>query len=214
MNRFSRQQDLVPLDRLQQLHITVIGVGAVGRQVAIQLAAMGARHLTLIDFDVVDETNITTQGYFHDDAGRLKVEATAQHLRRIDPEIQVTKIPDRFRPDQDIGDIVFACVDSITARQAIWRAVQHSTQFWGDARMRGETLRMLTATDESSRSHYATSLFPQQESQPGPCTAKGTLYAASIAAGLLVHQFTRWLRRIPCEPDQLLNLLAGELTSF
>ena len=109
--------------------------------------------------------------------------------------------------------MTFCCVDSISARSAIWRAVQHRTSFWADGRMRGETLRLLTATDEPSRSHYATTLFPQHEAQPGACTAKGTLYTANIAAGLVLHQFTRWLRGIPCEPDQLLNQLAGELSS-
>lgn len=62
-DRFSRQKDLVPAERLLSLVATVIGVGAIGRQVALQLAAIGVQQLRLIDFDVVDLTNITTQGY-------------------------------------------------------------------------------------------------------------------------------------------------------
>jgi len=53
----------VPSERLAQLLVTVIGVGAIGRQVALQLAAIGVRQLQLVDFDRVDNTNITTQGY-------------------------------------------------------------------------------------------------------------------------------------------------------
>ena len=71
-SRFSRQADLVPQEPLQALTITVIGVGAIGRQVALQLAAIGAEHLQLIDFDRVDATNLSTQGYRHDDLDRLK----------------------------------------------------------------------------------------------------------------------------------------------
>lgn len=41
-DRFTRQADLVPRDQLQALTITVLGVGAIGRQVALQLAALGA----------------------------------------------------------------------------------------------------------------------------------------------------------------------------
>ncbi len=62
-DRFVRQADLVPYPRLAALTITVIGLGAIGRPVALQLAAMGARKLQLVDFDVVDATNITTQGF-------------------------------------------------------------------------------------------------------------------------------------------------------
>ena len=61
-DRFVRQGDLVPRSRLQDVLVTVIGVGAIGRQVALQLAAMGATRLQLIDFDLVEATNVTTQG--------------------------------------------------------------------------------------------------------------------------------------------------------
>ncbi len=40
-NRFARQEDLVPRDRLADIRATVIGVGAIGRNVALQLAAIG-----------------------------------------------------------------------------------------------------------------------------------------------------------------------------
>jgi molybdopterin-synthase adenylyltransferase len=62
-DRFIRQQELVPRERLADMTVTVIGVGAIGRQVACQLAAIGVPQLQLIDFDVVDHTNVTTQGY-------------------------------------------------------------------------------------------------------------------------------------------------------
>ena len=46
---------------------------------------------------------------------------------------------------------------------------------------------------------------------PGSCTAKSTIYTASIAAGLMLTQFTRWLRRLPVDSDLTLNLLSMEL---
>ena len=58
---------------------------------------------------------------------------------------------------------------------------------------------------------YAETLFPESEAQAGRCTARSTIYAASICAGLMVHQFTRWLRDLPLDVDCSLNLLAGEL---
>ncbi|MCH7989175.1 MAG: ThiF family adenylyltransferase, partial [Planctomycetes bacterium] len=45
----------------------------------------------------------------------------------------------------------------------------------------------------------------------GHCTAHGVIYPANIAAGLMTHQFTRWLREIPVDSDISLNLLESEL---
>lgn len=69
---------------------------------------------------------------------------------------------------------------------------------------------MLVACNADGRSRYARTLFPQAESQRGSCTSRSTIYSAGIAAGLMVHQFTRWLRCIPVDADTMLNLLAGE----
>ncbi|QDT66719.1 ThiF family adenylyltransferase [Calycomorphotria hydatis] len=209
-DRFIRQQGLVPHEPLRQLTVTVIGVGAIGRQVALQLAALGARRLQLIDFDQVDLSNVTTQGYRHRDVGRSKVEVMQEAIHGFDPEIRVQVINDRYRSRMEIGDAVFCCVDSISDRSAIWRTVKDRCQFWADGRMLGETLRVLTATDAVSQEYYSRTLFPQQEAQAGSCTSRSTIYAASIAAGLLLHQFTRWLRGIEVDCDVLLNLMAGE----
>ena len=89
MNRFERQQDLVPQARLQKVAATVIGVGAIGRQLALQLAAIGVRRLQLIDFDVVEATNVTTQGYLRSDLGHRKVDATRNAVEAIEPEIEI-----------------------------------------------------------------------------------------------------------------------------
>jgi sulfur carrier protein ThiS adenylyltransferase len=77
-DRFVRQADLAPADRLAEVTATVIGVGAIGRQVALQLASIGVPRLQLIDFDTVDMTNITTQGYRRQDVGTPKVDALRQ----------------------------------------------------------------------------------------------------------------------------------------
>ncbi len=211
-DRFTRQRSLVPLDRLQQLHVTVIGVGAIGRQVALQLAAIGCRRVTLVDFDVVDHTNRTTQGYAAADVGTEKVGAARSQMLAIDPDVDVHLIQDRYRPKYAPGDVVFCCVDSISARTAIWRAVRDRCQFWGDGRMMGETIRVLVAADAVTRERYTGTLFRQADAQQGNCTSRSTIYAAGIAAGLMVHQLTRWLRNLPLDFDTMFNLLAGEYT--
>ena len=210
-DRFTRQEELVPQNRLAQIGATVIGVGAIGRQVALQLASIGARHIQLIDFDTVEHSNVTTQGYSAEDVGQSKVEATENAIRRIDPSISVSIIKDRFRPCHEIGEATFCCVDTISARTAIWRTVQNRSRFWVDGRMLGEVIRVLVVADEIGRTHYPTTLFHQAEAQAGRCTAQSTVYTANIAAGLMLHQFARWLRGQPTESDLFVNLLASEM---
>ena len=210
--RYSRQKDIIPADRLADCKATVIGVGAIGRQVALQLIAIGIRWLQLCDFDIVEESNIASQGYFEDDLGKLKVRATAEICHRINSKLELYMIENRFRRSEQTGNIVFCTVDSIETRRLIWQALKDKVSCFIDARMSAEVLRILTACDIESRKHYPTTLFTAEEAYAGPCTAKTTIYCANIAAGLMIAQFTKYLRQLPIEPDIQLNLLASELS--
>ncbi len=211
--RYSRQRDIVPADRLAACKATVVGVGAIGRQVALQLAAMGISWLQLIDFDVVEMSNLASQGYLKDDLGRPKVEATADLCQQINHGLEVHEGQHRFRRSVDIGNVLFCAVDSIETRRLIWEAVKDSIRLFVDGRMAAEVLRVLVACDAASRDHYPTTLFAPEQAYVGPCTAKTTIYCANVAAGLMVAQFAKWLRRLPVEADISRNLLTCELLS-
>jgi len=209
--RYSRQQDIVPAERLAQCKATVIGVGAIGRQVALQLAAMGIPYLQLVDFDLVELSNLASQGYLQDDLGRSKVDATADLAQQINHDLEVHTVQDRFKRSMDIGNIVFICVDKIEVRRLIWESIKNQVSFFVDGRMSAEALRILTAYDSDSRQHYPTTLFTAGEAYTGPCTAKTTIYCANIAAGLMVAQFAKWLRNMPIDADVQVNLLSMEM---
>lgn len=212
-DRDLRQRDLIPPEVLAKTSCTVIGVGAIGRQVALQLAAIGVPRLQLIDFDTVETVNLAPQGYLHDDLGRPKVQATADLCQQIHPMLDVVEINDRFRRSQhEVGNVVFCCVDSIDTRRLIWESVRDQVQFFCDGRMSGEVIRVLTVASEAGRSHYPTTLFSQGEAFQGACTARSTIYTANIAAGLMIQQFSRWLRHLPVDIDLQFNLLSSELS--
>jgi sulfur carrier protein ThiS adenylyltransferase len=210
--RYSRQRDIVPPERIATCQATVIGIGAIGRQIALQLTAMGIPHLQLIDFDTVETSNLASQGYLEEDLGKLKVEATAALCQQINSAIKIVLVPERFRRSLEMGNTIFDCVDKIDVRRLIWEAVKNSASFYVDGRMSAEVLRVLTACDSESRRHYPTTLFRTEEAFVGACTAKTTIYCANIAAGMMVAQFTKYLRQLPVEPDIQLNLLASELS--
>ena len=209
--RYSRQQDIVPPARLAGCKATIIGVGAIGRQVALQLAAMGIPWLQLIDFDTVEISNLASQGYLQDDLGKPKVEATGELCRQINHDLEIYEINDRFRRSMEIGNVLFCAVDAIETRRLIWNVTKDSMSFFVDGRMSAEVLRVLSVCDIVSCEHYPTTLFASSEAYAGPCTAKTTIYCANIAAGLMVAQFTKYLRQLPVDADLQLNLLAMEL---
>jgi sulfur carrier protein ThiS adenylyltransferase len=210
--RYSRQRDIVPAERLAGCKAAVIGVGAIGRQVALQLTAMGIWWLELVDPDTVDASNLASQGYLEADLGKFKVDTTAELCSKINADLELDLIPERFRRSRETGNVVFCAVDAISTRRLIWEAVKDKAGFFADARMSAEVLRILTACDFESRKHYPTTLFSPEEAFQGPCTAKTTIYCANIAAGLMIAQFTRYLRHLPVDCDIQLNLLTSELS--
>lgn len=216
MRDFSRQTDLVPMR--DNLVCDVIGCGAIGRNVALQLAAIGVPAIRLFDFDNVDESNITTQGFSWRSIGDPKVEAVAYDMNDIDtrypPVDEGRIINDRWRPKYGLSEAVFVCVDKMSARQMIWEHNQHigHRPFYVDGRMAGEVMRILTATDVPSREHYPTTLVSDEQAYQGRCTSKSTIYTANMAAGFMLHQLTRWLRGFDLAKDMSLSLLSMELT--
>lgn len=214
-----RQRDLVPPERLAGCNAIVIGVGAIGRQVALQLAAIGIRCMALYDPDRVNIENLAPQGFWESDLGASKVTAVSKLAHEQFPKMELHTFSERFRKShvqkwsQQRPIAVFCCVDSIEARKLIWEAIKHKAQFFCDGRMAAEVIRVLTCDVPSIDRHYQTTLFSASEAYAGECTSKSTIYTASIAAGLMVGQFTRWLRQMPIIREQVFNLLAQELTA-
>lgn len=210
--RLLRQRDLVPLERLAGSTVSVIGVGAIGRQVALQAAAMGIPRLELIDHDRVEAVNLGPQGWAEGDLGIAKVNAAARRCRELNSDVEVRARESRFRRSEGVGEVAICCVDSIDTRRLIWQACRDRVRLFIDTRMSAEVIRILTAGDETGRDHYPSTLFRTAEAHRGACTARSTIYTANVAAGLALGQLTRWLRGLPLDADLQLNLLSTELS--
>ena len=77
-------------DKLQQVRVILFGVGGVGGWCAEALIRTGLKHLTIVDFDVVNPSNINRQVVAtHANIGQPKVEEMRQRLLSINPEADI-----------------------------------------------------------------------------------------------------------------------------
>jgi hypothetical protein len=216
-----RQKDLIPPDRLEMIEAHVIGCGAIGRQVACMLSAMGVPTINLIDHDAIEVVNLGPQAWSTEYLGQYKVLAVAENLQMINSDTDVKTHLSRWRTSMlsnksnfrwDSGGVaVFCCVDSIETRKHIWLGNKADLNFWVDGRMAGEVLRVITAVDDTSFMNYPSTLFSEDEAFTGACTTQSTVYSASLAAGLMVSQFAKWLRNAPIDNDLTFSIGSGEL---
>jgi len=84
-------------EKLKASHVLVIGAGGLGCPALLYLAAAGVGHLTVMDGDRVDRSNLQRQVLFTEaDVGLLKVDAAAGRLRALNPHITIIPVAERF----------------------------------------------------------------------------------------------------------------------
>ena len=99
--------------------IHIIGIGAIGSNVVNQLVRLGFTNLHLYDFDEVNSHNISNQLYFNSDIGKTKLEATNEHIKLINPNIEVKLYPKGWVEKTPLEGHVILAVDNIELRKQI-----------------------------------------------------------------------------------------------
>ncbi|MDR1935850.1 MAG: tRNA threonylcarbamoyladenosine dehydratase, partial [Candidatus Accumulibacter sp.] len=114
------------LRRFQAARVAVAGIGGVGSWVAEALARSAIGNITLIDLDMVAESNVNRQIHALDGAfGKAKTEAMAERVRRINPACRVETIEDWVTPENAAAliagdfDYVVDAIDQVRAKAAI-----------------------------------------------------------------------------------------------
>lgn len=107
--------------------IHIIGCGAVGSNLANLLVRFGLKNIILWDMDTVDPHNIVNQFYDSTDIGKLKTEALACHLKKINPELEDTLQVRGAYSGQRLSGYVFLAVDNIDLRRDIVTKLKSNT---------------------------------------------------------------------------------------
>ena len=114
------------LERFQQAHVCVVGIGGVGSWAAEALARSAIGQITLIDLDMVAESNVNRQIHaLGDSFGKAKTDAMAERILAINPACCITCIEDFVTPtnlDQMLGqsfDYVIDAIDQVRTKAAM-----------------------------------------------------------------------------------------------
>lgn len=113
--------------RLAQSGVGIIGLGGLGSNAAMMLVRAGVRRLVLADFDVVDAGNLNRQLYFAEQLGRMKTDALAETLRRIEPALDLTLVREPITAGNIAAvfggvDVLLEAVDCAETKEAIVEA--------------------------------------------------------------------------------------------
>ena len=92
---YSRIESSVDMGLVRASHIVIVGAGG-SYSLATSLARTGIGKLTVLDFDIVEETNIVRQGYKQSDIGTFKVDALGVEVQSINPEVEYVGITKNF----------------------------------------------------------------------------------------------------------------------
>lgn len=127
-NYFTRTEMLLGCDCMSQLfnsHVTVVGVGGVGGAVIEMLARSGVGQLTIIDFDIVDETNINRQFVaLKSTIGLKKVDVWKKRILDINPDCVVNAVCEKVNESNltitiPKCDVVVDAIDMVSSKIAL-----------------------------------------------------------------------------------------------
>lgn len=116
-------------NRLTESHVAVVGLGAVGGYALEALARSGVGRLTVVDFDIIQPTNINRQIFAMESTlGRMKVQAAADRIKDINPGCRIEPL-ELFVDEESVSDIfnrrpdiIIDAIDSLNPKVQLLRS--------------------------------------------------------------------------------------------
>lgn len=137
MTRFERTEKILKnsYDKVRELSVLVLGIGGVGGYVVESLVRMGIRKIILVDYDIVDITNINRQIIaLNSTIGKFKVDVFETRINEINPNCEVIKITEKITLENinllfeyDVDYIVDAC-DTVSVKKELLKICKKKNQ--------------------------------------------------------------------------------------
>lgn len=181
----TRQMKLIPLEILEE-PITIIGAGAVGSFTALSLTKMGFTNITVFDDDKIDVENMNCQFYRFQDIGKQKVLALKDLIKDF-TGVEIDARNQLYEAGTFKG-IVISAVDSMKVRKLIWdnhKETGIGTKLIIDPRMGAEQalIYAMSPWNPADFVSYENTHYTDENAVEEDCTAKATMYTATMLAG-------------------------------
>ena len=167
-------------EKLLASHALIIGAGGLGSPVSLYLGSAGVGHITVVDHDQVDATNLQRQiAHTLDRVGQSKTESVRTAIAQINPDVQVTTITQRADAallDTLVAqaDVVIDCCDNFETRHAVNRAcVQHGKLLVSGAAIRMDGQVSVFDSTRADAPCYACVFPPDQAPEETRCATLG-----------------------------------------
>jgi sulfur carrier protein ThiS adenylyltransferase len=190
--------------------VDVIGCGATGSKVVLDLAKLGVENIHVWDFDRVEEHNVANQAFGLAHIGLLKVDALRE-IVKAETGTTIHTHAERVDGTQSLGEIVFLLTDTMASRKEIWNGAlkfRLQTKILIETRMGADNGRIY-ALNPSRLGHiraWEETLYTDDEAETSACGASVSVGpTAGIIAGLAVWQMVRWFSIERGEDDVLDN---------
>jgi molybdopterin/thiamine biosynthesis adenylyltransferase len=166
--------------RILNSHALVIGAGGLGSPVVMYLAVAGIGHITLVDHDTVDLTNLQRQiAHRSDSIGQPKVTSAARTVYELNNKVQVTTL--QMRADAalldtlgPLADVVLDCCDNFATRQAVNAAcVRHAKPLVSGAAIQFDGQISVYDTQDGTSPCYACAFPPDVTFEEVRCSTMG-----------------------------------------
>lgn len=200
--------------------VLLIGAGGIGCAAATYLASSGIGHLTIADFDTVDETNLGRQVlYTKNDVGELKAAVAASRLQAINPDIEITAITERLDGDAlatavESSDVVLDGCDNFATRFQINDAcVLAGRRLISGAAIRLEGQLAVFGPDFSTNPCYRC-LYEEADESMESCAGHGVLSPVPGVIGtMMAVEALKFFAGIGSKTD-VLHLYDAAATEF
>ncbi len=211
-------------EKVSSAKVLVVGAGALGNEVAKNLALMGVGHIFILDFDTIELANLSRSVLYREsDTGRRKAEVAAARLKDLNPNVRVQYLHADVTTGLGLGiirrmDVIIGCLDNREARLAVNRFAYWMNKPWVDGAIQ-EFLGLVrvfvpgegacfecTLTEQARRDlslRYSCPLLARENVLLGKVPTTPTI--ASIIGAMQAQEALKIIHSLPVEAGKVIH---------